>query len=166
MAALAAGCGSSTGGDQHTLQEYLRAIEPLRLGVNRLLDGADPVLVGYRHHQLSAAAAQRRLGRLERRFVDYANRVAAVRPVPPVLWSAQQAYAHTYVLEDRYLRALIGAVPGRTWARLPDFEPRQRRVIVAWRAALALEAARVGVPLPPDVQIAGRGDIAPSPEGD
>ena len=92
--------------------------------------------------------------------------MAAVRPVPPDLIAAQRAYAHTYVLEDAYLRALIAAVPGRRWNQLPRFEARQRRVLVAWRNALAIEAARVDVPLPDDIQIAGGGEITPSPLGD
>ena len=166
MAALVAGCGSSGNPDRHSVRDYVAAIEPLRLGVNKLLDGADPILDSYREHRTSAAAAQRALAGLERRFESYANRVANVRPVPPVLGAAQRAYAHTYVLEDRYLRALIAVLPGRRWDRLPHFEDRQRKVIVAWRATLALEAARVHVSLPRDIQIAGRGEIAPSPLGD
>lgn len=172
MAALVAvGCGSagSTGlprpAEQHALRAYLGAIEPLRLDVNKLLDGTDPILRGYHDHRLTAAQAQRAMQRLERRFVSYVNAVAAVRGVPPDLWGAQNAYAHTYALEDRYLRALIAALPRRQWERLPRSEPQQRRTIVAWRAALALEAARVQVPLPRDIQIAGNGEITPSPEG-
>jgi hypothetical protein len=170
VAALVAGCGGGPGSpanaDRQTLQAYLQAIEPLRLGVNKLLDGADPILGAYHEHRLSAPAAQRGLDRLEQRFVGYASRVAEVQPVPPDLWSAQRAYAHTYLLEDRYLRALIDAVPGRRWDRLPHFERRQRRVLVAWRDAVALEAARVGLRLPDDVQIAGLGELVPSPAGD
>jgi hypothetical protein len=168
VAALVAGCGSgsSHNADRQTFQAYLHTIEPLRVGVDKLLDGADPILAAYSDHRAGVATTQRRLQKLERRFVDYARQVAAVRPVPPVLWSAHRAYAHTYVLEDRYLRALIAAVPGRQWRRLPHFEQAQRQVLVAWRGAVALEAARVGAPLPADIQIAGRGELAPSPEGD
>jgi hypothetical protein len=140
-------------------------IEPLRLNVDKLLDGADPILGRYRGGLLSAPATQRELRRLEHRFARYEARVAAVQPVPPDLMAAQHAYAHTYALEDAYLHALIGAVPGRRWNRLPRIDARQRRVIVAWRAALALEAARVEVPLPNDLEIAGRGEITPSPLG-
>src|SRR5256885_11591113 len=81
--------------------------------------------------------------RLERRFARYEARVAAVRPVPPDLLPAQHAYAHTYVLEDAYLRALTAALPRRRWASLPRFEDRQRRVVLAWRAAGGPQAARV-----------------------
>jgi hypothetical protein len=171
-ALVAVGCGSagttdsSHPAERQALRAYLHAIEPLRLNVNKLLEGADPILSAYREHQLSAAAAQRGVRRLERRFVDYENAVAAVRTVPPDLVAAQHAYAHTYVLEDRYLRALIAALPSRQWDRLPRFEDRQRRILVAWRSALALEAARVHVSLPSDIQIAGLGEITPSPLGD
>jgi hypothetical protein len=170
LAALfAAGCGSAGNNasprpaDQQSLRAYVNAIEPVRHRVDRLLNGTDPILRAYRYHLLSAAATQGRLRRIERRFLIYVDAVAAVRSVPPDLKAAQRAYAHTYVLEDRYLRALIAAVPGRHWDRLPRFAGEQRRIIVQWRAALALEAARVEVPLPDDIQRAGRGEIAPSP---
>jgi len=170
---LVVGCGGSSGGgnaprpsDRHTLSAYVGRIEPLRHGVNKLLDGADPILGGYREGRLSAPATQRGLRRIEHRFAHYEAGVGAVQPVPPDLIAAQRAYAHTYVLEDAYLRALIAAVPGRRWNRLPQFEARQRRVLVAWRNALALEAARVEVPLPDDIQIAGSGEITPSPLGE
>ena len=167
------GCGGSSGGgttprpsDRQALSAYVGQIEPLRHGVNNLLDGADPILGGYREGRLSPPAAQRGLRRIEHRFTRYEARVAAIRPVPPDLMAAQRAYAHTYVLEDAYLRALITAVPGRRWNRLPQVEARQRRVLVAWRNALAIEAARVDVPLPDDIQIAGSGEITPSPLGE
>jgi hypothetical protein len=165
-----AGCGgagntASPARERQALRSYVSQIEPLRLGVNRLLDGADPILGGYREHRLSAAEAQRMLDRLERRFATYMQRVAAARPVPPDILAAQRAYAYTYVQEDAYLRALVAAVPGRDWGGLPDFEPSQRRALVAWRAKLALQAARLGVALPDDIQIAGRDEIAPSPLG-
>ena len=168
-ALVAAGCGSAGSNDaprpaeQQAFRAYVRAIEPLRHGVDRLLDGADPILSGYREHRLSAAAAARTLRQLERRFMGFENAVAAVRNAPPDLVAPQHAYAHTYVLEDRYLRALIAVLPSRQWDRLPRYEDRQRRTLVAWREAMALEAARVQVPLPNDIQIAGRGEIAPSP---
>jgi hypothetical protein len=168
-ALCAAGCGSAGNtasprpAEQQALRAYLGAIEPIRHRVDELLIGTDPVLSAYRAHQLSASSAQHALGRIERRFVRYVNAVAAVRGVPPDLRAAQRAYAHTYVLEDRYLRTLIAVLPSRRWDRLPRFAARQRWIIVQWRAALALEAARVEVPLPNDIQKAGRGEIAPSP---
>jgi hypothetical protein len=171
ISVVVAGCGGGGGAgtasvsraERQTLRSYVARIEPLRLGVNKLLYGAGPLLGGYREQRLSAAAAQRGMRRLERRFAAYEARVAAVQPVPPDLVAAQHAYAHTYVLEDAYLRALTAALPMRDWASLPHFESRQRRAIVAWRAAVALEAARVGVPVPSDLAVAGGGEMAPSP---
>jgi hypothetical protein len=174
-ALLMAGCGGgsgSSGGDsaqareRQALASYVSQIEPLRLAVNKLLDGADPILGGYREHRLTSAQAQRRLGELERRFAVHMREVAAVKPVPPNMVAAQRAYAHTYRQEDAYLRALIAALPRRDWRALPNFEPSQRRALVAWRAKLALQAARLHVALPTDVEIAGRDEIAPSPLGD
>jgi hypothetical protein len=171
LAVVVAGCGGS-GNDptqareRHDLMSYVRQIEPLRLDVNKLLDGADPILGGYDERRLTAAEAQRRMERLERRFARYVTEVAAVKPVPPLLKAAQRAYAHTYVQEDAYLRALVAALPARRWDSLPRTEPQQRRALVAWRAAVALEAARLNVPLPADLAVAGRDEIAPSPVGD
>jgi hypothetical protein len=173
-ALLLAGCGgggSSSNGDrshateQQALRAYVSTIEPLRLRVDKLLDGADPILAGYHDHALTLAQAQRGMRRIEQRFAGYRAEVAAVKPVPPDLVAAHRAYAHTYAQEDAYLRALIAAMPRRDWSTLPHTVDAQRRALVAWRAALALEAARVGVPIPADIDIAGRDEIAPSPDG-
>ena len=80
-----AGCGSGSGQSRSPageLRAYIAAVEPLRLAVNRLLDRADPILEAYREHRIGPPTAQRRFGRLERRFAAYAARVAAIRPVP------------------------------------------------------------------------------------
>jgi hypothetical protein len=79
---------------------------------------------------------------------------------------AQRAYSHTYVLEDNYLRAMVAAIPERAFASLPHTEDVQRRAIVAWRLRLHAVADRLGVSLPADVEVAGKGEIAPSPLGD
>jgi hypothetical protein len=92
-------------------------------------------------------------------------KVAALRPVPPPLRAAQASYAHTYVLEDAYLSALVAALPGRRFEDLPDTQNRQRAAIIAWRIRLEVLADRLGVRLPADLQAAGRGEIAPSPSG-
>lgn len=173
MAALVVGCGggssasnASQAQERQALTSYVSQIEPLRLGVDKLLEGADPILGGYREHTLTTTVAQRRLTRLERRFATYMREVAAVKPVPPNMVGAQRAYAHTYRQTDDYLRALIAALPRRDWRGLPHFEPSQRRALVAWRAKLAIQAARLHVALPTDVDIVGRDEIAPSPLGD
>jgi hypothetical protein len=169
---LVAGCGGGGGTpdkpqprERQALRAYVGRIEPLRLRVNKLLGGADPILAGYARHTLSAAEAQGGMRRLERRFARYVAQVAAVRPVPPDLTAAQRAYAHTYVQEDAYLRALISALPGRRWGNLPHTEASQRKALVAWRAAIALQAARLDVAIPGDLAMAGRDEVAPSPLG-
>jgi hypothetical protein len=123
-------------------------------------------LTGYRERLLSAGEAQRRLGVLERRFAGYGKAIAEVRPVPRELSAVQRAYARTYVLEDAYLRALVAAIPSRDFGSLPDTQAAQRAAIVSWRRHLEAVARRLGVRLPADVQIAGRGEIAPGPFGD
>ncbi len=164
-----AGCG---GGDDHqasarySVATYLSRVEPVRLGVNRLLDRADPILSAYREHRIGARVAQRRIGALERRFARYATRIAALREVPASLRGAQRAYAHTYVLEDSYLSALAAALPERDFEDLPATQARQRAAITGWRIRLEVAARRLGIRLPADLQLAGRGEIAPSPLGD
>jgi hypothetical protein len=166
-AALAiAGCGQSNAPSaQGALKAYLARVEPIRLQVNRLLDRADPTLSAYGEHRLSARIAHRRIDQLERRFAAYAVEIATVRPVPEALRTAQESYAHTYVLEDAYLSALTAALPERQFDDLPNTQSRQRAAIVAWRIRLEVLANRLKVRLPADIQVAGRGEIAPSPSG-
>jgi len=140
-------------------------VEPIRRAVDRLLDGADPILLRYRLHRLSAEAAQRRMRALERRFAAYAIEIGRLAPTPAGLASAQRRYAHTYLLEDAYLRALTAAIPSHGFGRLPRTADAQRAAIVAWRTRLEEVAGRLDLPLPRDIQIAGRGEIAPSPQG-
>jgi len=163
------GCGDGGGspaGARDSVDAYLSRVEPIRLGVNRLLDRADPILSAYRERRLNPHQAQRRMDALERRFAAYATRIAAVRSVPAALREAQRAYAHTYVLEDAYLSALAAALPDRDYEGLPATQARQRAAIIAWRIRLEVVARRLGIRLPPDIQVAGRGEIAPSPLGD
>lgn len=161
-----AGCGGGgSSSPRDELAAYLAHVEPIRLRVNRLLDRADPTLSALRDHRLSSPTAQRRLARLERRFAADAVEIAAVQPVPESLHDAQRAYAHTYVLEDAYLSALVAALPSRSFDELPDTQSRQRAAIIAWRIQLEVEAHRLGLNLPADLQAAGRGEIAPSPTG-
>ena len=141
-------------------------MQPIRLGINELLDKADPVLEGYRDGELTAKQAQRGIERIERGAADYAVRIAAVEDVPDELRAAQDAYAHTFVLQDTYLSALAAALPGRQFDELPDFQNEQRAAIIAWRTRLQVLADRWGATLPADLQVAGRGEISPSPTGD
>jgi hypothetical protein len=174
-AIVIAGCGgggsatSSTSSEPRpvrgSLSSYLAEVEPIRNGVNRLLDGADPILDAYREHRIGPAVAARRMGALERHFAAYAVRIASVRDVPAALRAAQREYAHTFVFEDAYLSTLVAAIPDRDFDELPDTQDRQRDAIIAWRIAVEALAARQGTKLPADLQAAGRGEIAPSPDG-
>jgi hypothetical protein len=167
-ALLLAGCGAdtSTADRRQELERYVAAVQPIRLGINELLDKADPILGGYRDGDLSAAQAQRRMGRLERGAAGYAVRIAEVEPVPDEMRAAQDAYAHTFVLQDTYLSALTAAIPDRAFDELPHFQNEQRAAIIAWRTRLQVLANRWGATLPANLQVAGRGEISPAPGGD
>jgi hypothetical protein len=163
-----AGCGS--GGDSQpsgpsqraALARYLHQIEPVRLSVNRLLEGADPILGAFRQHKLTHAAAAQRMGVLERRFADYAIQIAAIRPATAQLRALHNLYAHTYVLEDSYLNALVAGLHSDKLDNLPNTQNDQRAAIIQWRFGLTVLAHRVGLRLPADLQQAGRGEVAPS----
>jgi hypothetical protein len=161
---LLVSCGPST--TQGTaLRSYMSAVEPIRLGVNQLLNGADPILRAYQDHRISGAQAAGQLGGLERHFASYALDVNALQPSDPTLSSLNTAYAHTYVLEDSYLNALVSALPDGQFDSLPNTQSEQRAVIVDWRIRLEVIARATGTPLPADLEQAGRGEIAPSVSG-
>jgi hypothetical protein len=147
------------------LRYYLAAVEPIRLGVNHLLDGADPVLDQYRAHRLTGQQAAAAMGGLERAFAAYAREVNALQPADPALSSINAAYAHTYVLEDSYLSALVAALPDGQFASLPNTQSDQRAAIIEWRIQLEVMARNTQVALPADLQQAGRGEIAPTVTG-
>jgi hypothetical protein len=166
-----AGCGAQHRAAQaadpaQTLRTYVAHVEPIRLEVNELLDGADPILSAYHDHRLTPKQAQSRMDALERRFADYVVGIAEVTPVPASMRAAQDAYAHTFVLEDAYLSELTAAIPEREFDDLPDTQDAQRAAVIAWRTRLEVVAGGLGVKLPADLQQAGRGEIAPSPIGD
>ncbi len=148
-----------------SLPSYLAEVEPIRLGVNHLLGGADPILDAYREHRISPNTAWRRMNALEERFAAYAVRIADVRDAPPPLRGAQRRYAHTFIFEDAYLSSLAAAIPDHDFGDLPDTQDRQRRAIIGWRIAVESMAAREGLKVPADIKAAGRGEIAPSPDG-
>jgi hypothetical protein len=102
---------------------------------------------------------------LERRFAAYAVDVAAISPSTAALRQLHSIYAHTYVLEDSYLSALASGLGERDLDGLPNTEAQQRAAIVQWRIGLEVLARRASVTLPRDLQIAGRGEIRPSPDG-
>jgi hypothetical protein len=168
VAVVVAGCGSdtTTADRRQALEQYVAAVQPIRLGINDLLDKADPILGGYADGDLTAGQAKRRMGRIERRVARYAVQIAEVQPVPAELRAAQDAYAHTFVLQDTYLSTLVAALPTRAFDELPHFQNQQRAAIIAWRTRLQELADRWGAHLPANLQVAGRGEISPSPEGD
>jgi hypothetical protein len=167
-ALLLGGCGSDTSNEDHrqALEDYVAAVQPIRLGINELLDRADPILEGYNDGELTAAQAQRRMDRLERGVAGYAVKIAEVDPVPDEMRAAQDSYAHTFVLQDTYLSALVASLKDREFDELPRFQNEQRAAIIAWRTRLEVLADRWGATLPANLQIAGRGEISPAPEGD
>jgi hypothetical protein len=172
VVSLAAGTLGCAGGgharDSATAQRgalsaYMRAVEPVRLAVNRLLGTADPILSGYASGRLTARQASLRMGALERRFAAYTVDIAAIRPASSPIRVLHGAYAHTYILEDAYLSALVAGLAARSLTHLPDTQAAQRAAIIQWRTGLVVLAARLGVALPSDLQAAGRGEIAPLP---
>jgi hypothetical protein len=168
IAVIAAGCGSDTtnADRRQALQDYVAQVQPIRLGINELLDRADPILEGYADGDLTAAQAKRRMGGLESRAAQYAVQIAEVEPVPDELRAAQDAYAHTFVLQDTYLSALVASLKSREFDQLPSFQNQQRAAIIAWRTRLQVLANRWGAQLPANLQVAGRGEISPAPTGD
>jgi len=168
VAAVAVGCGSdtTTADRRQALEDYVAKVQPIRLGINELLDKADPILERYRDGDLNAKQAQRGIDRIERGAANYAVQIAAVEDVPDELRAVHDAYAHTFVLQDTYLSALAASLPTRAFDELPHFQNAQRAAIIAWRTRLEVLASRWGAHLPANLQIAGRGEISPSPEGD
>jgi hypothetical protein len=140
-------------------------VEPIRLGVNRLLEGADPILAAFRDRSIRPAEAARRMAALERTFAAATVAIAAIRPATPALGALHDQYASTYVLEDSYLSALTQGLAHADFAGLPDTQSAQRAAIIRWRTGLEVLAQQLHAPLPADLQQAGRGEIAPSPEG-
>jgi hypothetical protein len=174
---VAAGCASTaaTGSSSATtdapsvsaadLRGYVAAVEKVRLPVNALLEGADPILDAYHQKKITPAAASGRMSALEQRFADYTVDINALEPTNPVLRELHTPYAHTYFYEDSYLATLASDLNEGDFDNLPNTQAAQRLAIVEWRTQLEVLARRAGVTLPPDIDQAGRGEIAPSPEG-
>jgi len=170
LAAALGGCGAGSKPNTDRIERaaligYLQQVEPIRLAVNRLLEGADPILSAYRERRIPAREASSRMDGLERRFAAYTVEIAAVEPATAALRSLNTPYAHTYVLEDSYLSALTAGLARGDLGGLPATQSAQRAAIVQWRTGLTVLAHRVGLTLPADLQAAGRGEIAPSPGG-
>jgi hypothetical protein len=157
--------GASGQRERAALASYLHQIEPIRLAVNKLLEGADPILSADHDRRISPRQAAQRMGTLERRFAAYTVDIAAIQPATAQLRAVNAPYAHTYILEDSYLSALGNGLAESELEDLPDTSSEQRAAIVQWRTGLTVLARRVGFTLPPDLQAAGRGEIRPSPSG-
>ncbi len=147
------------------IERYLHEVEPVRLGVNKLLEGADPILAGLAAKRIERREASRRMGGLERSFAAYTVDVAALDPPAQQLRSLNTPYAETYVLEDAYLSALTSGISHGDFKDLPNTQAEQRAAIIRWRTRLTVLAHAAHVPLPADLQQAGRGEIAPAPGG-
>jgi hypothetical protein len=82
----ACGGGQAGGGSPpvtaRALRSYIQKVEPIRLGVNQLLEQADPILESYRAHRLSGQDAAAAMNRLEPRFAQYTVEIATVRRRP------------------------------------------------------------------------------------
>ena len=140
-------------------------VEPIRLAVNRLLEGADPILEAFHDRRIAPGEATRRMGQLEQRFAAYAVDIAAVDPPTAQLRALNAGYANTYVFEDAYLSALVAGLADDNLTDLPNTQAAQRAAIIRWRIGLTVLARAAHAPLPADLQQAGRGEIAPSPNG-
>lgn len=161
MSSLAA-CGR-TGVSSSALRSYVKSVEPIRVGVNRLLEGADPVLDAYRERRITPDKAVVAMAHLERQFATATVEINGLRPSDSTLRRVNAPYAHTYVLEDAYLSALVAVLRTGEFRDLPDTQSAQRAAIVAWRTELVVLSRQTGVRLPADIERAGRGEIAPSP---
>jgi hypothetical protein len=143
--------------------QYLDEVEPIRLAVNKLLEGADPILSAFERRRIQPRQAASRMGELEKRFAAYTVAIAEVNPRSARLRALNAPYAETYVLEDAYLSALVAGLAERELGNLPNTQAGQRAAIIRWRTGLTVLAHAVHASLPADLQRAGRGEIAPSP---
>ncbi len=147
------------------LTGYIAAVEPIRLGVNTLLNGADPIISGWKAHKLTDAQASAQMGTLEEAFAGFTVDMAALHPTDPTLASINAPYAHTFILEDSYLNALVNGLGEDNFSQLPNTQADQRASIIEWRVQLEVLARTLRITLPTDLQQAGRGEIAPSVTG-
>jgi hypothetical protein len=148
-----------------SLRSYLAGVEPVRLGVNRLLESADPVIAGDRDHHLSGEQAATAMGRLEQSFARYMVEINGLQPSDAMLAGINAPYAHAYILEDAYLNALTSGLSNGDLSSLPDTQSEQRDAIIEWRVQPELLAQQLSLALPADLQQAGRGEMAPSVSG-
>jgi hypothetical protein len=159
--------GAAAGGvvPKSDLDAYITAVQAVRLPVNALLEKADPITDAYREQEITPLQASHRMAHLEAKFADYVLTVHQIRPSNPTLAALNRPYADTYYYEDAYLATLASDLREGDFDNLPNTQDQQRLAIIIWRTKLEIVAADSGVTLPPDLQQAGRGEIAPdSPE--
>jgi|ERR1035441_7080203 hypothetical protein len=145
-----------------TLRAYIAQIERVRLPVNSLLETADPILNGYQDGTIAPDMASGEMGDLEERFAHYLLLVQMIHPADAKLARIDAPYAHTYLLEDAYMATLASDLEHGRFDNLPNTQDAQRLAIIVWRTQLEIVAKQDGVRLPPDLQRAGRGEIAPA----
>lgn len=150
---------------QAAIERYVGEVEPIRLAVNKLLGRADPILSTFEERRVGHGEAAQRMGQLEQRFAAYTVGVAAIQAPSTQLQALNAGYANTYVLEDAYLSALVAGLADGDLSDLPNTQAAQRAAIIRWRTDLTVLARAANAPLPADLQQAGRGEIAPSPNG-
>jgi predicted small lipoprotein YifL len=161
------GCGSGGNGKVPSSQvrAYVTAVEKVRLPVNTLLNGADPILDAYHDKSITPAQASARFGAMEKQFAAYTVAMQQIDPSNSRLQALNTPYAGTYFYEDSYLATLASDLSEGDFDNLPNTQDAQRLAIVIWRTRLQVIADQSGVTLPPDIQQAGRGEIAPAIDG-
>jgi hypothetical protein len=166
-AAVIAGCGGGNNSKVPAtdVRSYVAAVEKVRLPVNSLLNGADPILDAYHDHRITPALASQRMGAMELKFAAFTLQMQQIDPSNSRLEAINAPYANTYFYEDSYLATLASDLNEGDFDNLPNTQDAQRLAIIEWRTKLEVIAARSGVRLPADLQQAGRGEIAPTPDG-
>jgi hypothetical protein len=165
VAATGCGGGSSAKVPASQVRDYVAAVEKVRLPVNTLLDGADPILDAYRDKRITPAQASRRFGVMEQKFAAYTVAMQQINPSNGRLKALNTPYASTYFYEDSYLSTLASDLSEGHFDNLPNTQAAQRLAIVIWRTRLQVVADQSAVTLPADIAQASRGEIAPSVDG-
>ena len=147
------------------LRAYVAQVEKVRLPVNAMLEGTDPIIEAFNDHQVTPAQASLEMNNLEERFAGYVLAMQEIRPSNKALTRANKPYAYAYYLEDNYLSTLASDLNEGDFENLPNTQDQQRLDIIVWRTQMELLAKSDGVKLPADIQQAGRGEIAPSLSG-
>jgi len=144
---------------------YLAQVEKVRLPVDALLEGTDPIIEAFNDHQVTPVQASLEMNNLEECFAGYVLAMQEIMPSNAVLARANKPYAYTNYREDNYLSTLASDLNKGDFENLPNTQDQQRLNIIVWRTQMELLAKGDGVKLAADIQQAGRGEIAPSPSG-